>query len=48
MTRLWTEPTTTGMELFKRAQELPGFGEQKAQIFIALYAVVGRWARGSG
>jgi uncharacterized HhH-GPD family protein len=37
VTRLWTEPTT-GKELFKRVQELPGFGKQKAQIFVALLA----------
>lgn len=37
VTRLWTEPTT-GQELFKRVQELPGFGKQKAQIFVALLA----------
>ena len=35
VTRLWTEPTT-GEELFRRVQELPGFGKQKAQIFVAL------------
>jgi uncharacterized HhH-GPD family protein len=37
VTRLWTEPTT-GKELIKRVQELPGFGKQKAQIFVALLA----------
>lgn len=37
VTRLWTEPTT-GKELFTRVQELPGFGTQKAQIFVALLA----------
>jgi uncharacterized HhH-GPD family protein len=37
VTRLWTEPTT-GKELLKRVQELPGFGKQKAQIFVALLA----------
>lgn len=37
VTRLWTEPTT-GRELFRRVQELPGFGRQKAQIFVALLA----------
>jgi uncharacterized HhH-GPD family protein len=35
--RLWTEPTT-GRELLTRVQELPGFGRQKAQIFVALLA----------
>jgi uncharacterized HhH-GPD family protein len=37
VTRLWTEPKT-GQELLKRVQELPGFGKQKAQIFVALLA----------
>src|SRR6476619_3665115 len=37
VTRLWTE-ATTGKELLKRVQELPGFGKQKAQIFVALLA----------
>jgi uncharacterized HhH-GPD family protein len=37
VTRLWTEPRT-GAELFKRVQELPGFGKQKSQIFVALLA----------
>jgi uncharacterized HhH-GPD family protein len=37
VTRLWTE-ATTGKELFRRVQELPGFGKQKAQIFVALLA----------
>ncbi|GAA1824183.1 HhH-GPD-type base excision DNA repair protein [Luedemannella flava] len=37
VTRLWTEPKT-GKELIKRVQELPGFGKQKAQIFVALLA----------
>ncbi len=36
-TRLWSE-VTTGTELFERVQELPGFGRQKAQIFVALLA----------
>jgi uncharacterized HhH-GPD family protein len=35
VTRLWTE-ATTGMDLMQRVQELPGFGKQKAQIFVAL------------
>jgi uncharacterized HhH-GPD family protein len=35
--RLWTE-ASTGQELFARVQELPGFGKQKAQIFVALLA----------
>jgi uncharacterized HhH-GPD family protein len=37
VTRLWSEPAT-GKELFTRVQELPGFGKQKAQIFVALLA----------
>lgn len=35
VTRLWTEPTT-GAELFRRVKALPGFGERKSQIFVAL------------
>ena len=37
VTRLWTE-ATSGKDLLKRVQELPGFGKQKAQIFVALLA----------
>jgi uncharacterized HhH-GPD family protein len=37
VTRLWTE-ASDGKDLFKRVQELPGFGKQKAQIFVALLA----------
>ncbi|HEV7899244.1 MAG TPA: HhH-GPD-type base excision DNA repair protein [Planosporangium sp.] len=33
--RLWTE-AKDGKELLKRVAELPGFGKQKAQIFVAL------------
>lgn len=33
--RLWTEPAT-GRELLQRVQQLPGFGAQKARIFVAL------------
>ncbi len=36
-TRIWTE-ATDGADLFKRVQELPGFGQQKARIFVALLA----------
>lgn len=36
-TRLWSE-ATTGKELLRRVQALPGFGKQKAQIFVALLA----------
>ncbi|MQW76378.1 Fe-S cluster assembly protein HesB [Nocardioides sp. dk4132] len=35
--RLWTE-ATSGRDLLKRVMELPGFGKQKAQIFVALLA----------
>jgi uncharacterized HhH-GPD family protein len=35
--RIWTE-ATTGEELLARVMELPGFGKQKAQIFVALLA----------
>ncbi|HEX5089707.1 MAG TPA: HhH-GPD-type base excision DNA repair protein [Nocardioides sp.] len=35
--RLWTE-ARTGQELFARVKELPGFGDQKAKIFVALLA----------
>ena len=37
VTRLWNE-ATSGKDLLKRVQELPGFGKQKAQIFVALLA----------
>jgi uncharacterized HhH-GPD family protein len=33
--RIWTE-AADGRDAFKRVAELPGFGKQKAQIFIAL------------
>lgn len=35
--RIWNE-ASTGAELLKRIQALPGFGKQKAQIFTALVA----------
>jgi uncharacterized HhH-GPD family protein len=35
--RLWTE-AETGKELLARVMDLPGFGKQKAQIFVALLA----------
>lgn len=35
--RLWTE-ATDGKDLMKRLTALPGFGKQKAQIFVALVA----------
>ena len=34
-TRIWTE-AKTGEDLFRRVRALPGFGEQKAKIFVAL------------
>ena len=37
VTRLWTD-AETGAALLRRVQELPGFGKQKAQIFVALLA----------
>ena len=33
--RLWTE-ATSGRDLLRRLQALPGFGKQKSQIFVAL------------
>jgi uncharacterized HhH-GPD family protein len=36
-TRLWSE-ATSGRDLLKRVMALPGFGKQKAQIFVALLA----------
>jgi uncharacterized HhH-GPD family protein len=36
-TRLWSD-AATGAELLRRIQQLPGFGKQKAQIFVALLA----------
>ncbi len=35
--RIWTE-ATSGANLMKRLRDLPGFGEQKAKIFVALVA----------
>jgi uncharacterized HhH-GPD family protein len=35
--RIWTE-ASSGADLLKRMQALPGFGKQKAQIFVALLA----------
>ncbi|MDF1603165.1 HhH-GPD-type base excision DNA repair protein [Nocardioides sp. YIM 152315] len=35
--RIWTE-AADGRDLLKRMMELPGFGKQKAQIFVALLA----------
>jgi uncharacterized HhH-GPD family protein len=35
--RIWTE-ATSGKDLLRRVMELPGFGRQKAQIFVSLLA----------
>jgi len=35
--RIWSD-AGTGAELFARVKKLPGFGEQKAKIFVALLA----------
>lgn len=35
--RVWTE-AASGQDLLRRLQDLPGFGRQKAQIFVALLA----------
>ncbi|MBB3040211.1 HhH-GPD-type base excision DNA repair protein [Nocardioides soli] len=35
--RIWTE-AADGKDLLKRVMEMPGFGKQKAQIFVALLA----------
>jgi uncharacterized HhH-GPD family protein len=35
--RLWTE-SKSGADLFDRLRELPGYGEEKSQIFVALLA----------
>ncbi|KRE42081.1 HhH-GPD-type base excision DNA repair protein [Knoellia sp. Soil729] len=35
--RIWSD-APTGAELFARVKKLPGFGEQKAKIFVALLA----------
>ncbi|SER79711.1 HhH-GPD-type base excision DNA repair protein [Actinokineospora terrae] len=35
-TAIWTRDTPTGPEVLKRLKALPGFGEQKAKIFLAL------------
>src|SRR5690242_19702096 len=37
VTRLWAE-AVDGRDLLKRVMALPGFGKQKAQIFVALLA----------
>ena len=35
-TKIWTKGDPDGKEVLRRLQELPGFGEQKAKIFLAL------------
>lgn len=35
---IWTRGDPNGAELFKRLKALPGYGEQKAKIFVALLA----------
>ncbi len=35
-TLIWTKGTPEGKEVLRRLQALPGFGEQKAKIFLAL------------
>lgn len=35
---VWTRGDPTGAELFKRLKALPGYGDQKAKIFVALLA----------
>lgn len=36
VTRLWTDGDPDGAEVLRRLRALPGFGEQKARIFLAL------------
>lgn len=35
-TTIWTKGNPDGVEVLRRLQDLPGFGEQKAKIFLAL------------
>jgi uncharacterized HhH-GPD family protein len=35
-TAIWTQDEPDGQEVLRRLKELPGFGEQKAKIFLAL------------
>lgn len=35
---LWTRGKPSGAEVFRRLKELPGYGEQKAKIFLSLLA----------
>lgn len=35
-TRIWTKGDPDGAEVLRRLKALPGFGEQKAKIFLAL------------
>jgi uncharacterized HhH-GPD family protein len=50
---IWTQGDPDGAEVLKRLKKLPGFGEQKAKIFLALlgkqYGYVGAgWREASG
>jgi len=36
VTSIWTQDDPDGKEILKRLKKLPGFGEQKAKIFVAL------------
>jgi len=50
---IWTQGSPTGAEVLKRLKGLPGFGEQKAKIFLALlgkqYGFTGDgWREASG
>jgi uncharacterized HhH-GPD family protein len=36
VTAIWTQGKPNGAEVFKRLKALPGYGEQKAKIFLAL------------
>lgn len=53
VTRLWTDGDPDGPEVLRRLKALPGFGEQKARIFLALlgkqYAVApAGWREAAG
>lgn len=38
VTRLWTDGSPDAREVYRRVRALPGFGEQKAKIYLALLA----------
>ncbi|WP_250446247.1 HhH-GPD-type base excision DNA repair protein [Actinotalea sp. C106] len=53
VTRLWSEGEPDGREVLRRLKALPGFGEQKARIFLALLGKQrevqpGGWAEAAG